>query len=154
MRVAVACDHAGFPLKEPVLAELTKLGVEALDFGVASPDTVDFPDYAARVGRALQQDQAERGILICGSGVGMAIAACKMKGVRASVTHDTYSAHQGVEHDSMNVMCLGSRVIGAALAAELVRAFVQARFQHEERFLRRLDKINRLEAERAKEKAG
>lgn len=147
MRIAVATDHAGFPLKRVVLDELAKLGIDALDLGVDSPAAVDFPDYAARVGRALQQQQAERGILICGSGVGMAIAANKMAGVRASVTHDTYSAHQGVEHDSMNVMCLGSRVIGEEVARELVRAFAHAHFQQEERFVRRLEKINRLEAE-------
>jgi ribose 5-phosphate isomerase B len=147
MRIAVATDHAGFPLKRVVLDELAKSGIEALDLGVESLTSVDFPDYAARVGRALQRQEADRGILICGSGVGMAIAANKMAGVRACVTHDTYSAHQGVEHDSMNVMCLGSRVIGEEVARELVRAFVQAHFQQEERFIRRLDKINRLEAE-------
>jgi ribose 5-phosphate isomerase B len=145
MRIAVACDHAGFPLKATVLDELAQFGIESMDLGVDSPAQVDFPDYAERVGRALQQQQAERGILICGSGVGMAIAANKVKGVRACVTHDTYSAHQGVEHDSMNVMCLGSRVIGEALARELVRSFVQAKFEQAERFLRRLDKINHLE---------
>jgi ribose 5-phosphate isomerase B len=148
MRVAVAADHAGFPLKAAVLDELTRLGVEPLDLGVASAQSVDFPDYAERVGRALQQGQAERGVLICGSGVGMAIAANKLQGVRASVAHDRYSAHQGVEHDSMNVLCLGSRVVGEAVARELVQAFVGAEFQMEERFRRRLDKINRLEAER------
>ena len=145
MKIAVACDHAGFPLKAIVLDELTRLGVEALDLGVDNPSAVDFPDYAERLGRALQTGQAERGILLCGSGVGMAIAANKMTGVRASVTHDTYAAHQGVEHDSMNVMCLGSRVIGTEVARELVRAFVHASFQQEERFIRRLTKINRLE---------
>ena len=145
MKIAVACDHAGFPLKAIVLDELTRLGIEALDLGVDNPSAVDFPDYAERLGRALQTGQAERGILLCGSGVGMAIAANKMTGVRASVTHDTYAAHQGVEHDSMNVMCLGSRVIGTEVARELVRAFVHASFQHEERFIRRLGKINRLE---------
>lgn len=145
MKIAVACDHAGYPLKAPVLDELAKLGVEALDLGVDNPAAVDFPDYAERVGHAMQQGQAERGILICGSGVGMAIAANKMAGIRACVTHDTYAAHQGVEHDSMNVMCLGNRVIGAEVARELVRAFVQAEFQQEERFVRRLTKINRLE---------
>ena len=144
--IAVACDHAGFPLKSTVLDELTALGVTILDFGVDSPDSVDFPDYAARVGHALQQNQAERGILLCGSGVGMAIAANKLRGVRASVAHDIYSAHQGVEHDSMNVLCLGSRVIGQAVARELVRAFVQAKFEQVDRFQRRLDKINHLEA--------
>jgi ribose 5-phosphate isomerase B len=147
MIIAVAADHAGFPLKAAVLAELARLGVQALDLGVDTPQSVDFPDYAERVGRALQQDQAERGILICGSGVGMAIAANKLTGVRACVAHDSYSAHQGVEHDSMNVLCLGSRVVGEAVACELVAAFVQAQFQQEERFLRRLEKIKRLEAE-------
>lgn len=145
MRIAVACDHAGFSLKQPILDALAEIGVEAIDLGVDSPTSVDFPDYAARVGRALQAQEADRGILICGSGVGMAIAANKLAGVRASVTHDTYSAHQGVEHDSMNVMCLGSRVIGEAVARELVRAFVHARFEQEERFVRRLEKINQLE---------
>jgi ribose 5-phosphate isomerase B len=147
MRVAVAADHAGFPLKAAILDELTRLGVQPLDLGVESAQSVDFPDYAERVGRAMQQGQAERGVLICGSGVGMAIAANKLQGIRASVAHDCYSAHQGVEHDSMNVLCLGSRVVGEAVARELVRAFVQAEFQPEERFRRRLDKINRLEAE-------
>lgn len=145
LTIAVACDHAGYLLKATVLDELTSLGVAAIDLGVDNPSAVDFPDYAERLGRTLQQGQAERGILICGSGVGMAIAASKMTGVRASVTHDTYAAHQGVEHDSMNVMCLGSRVIGAEVCRELVRAFVGASFQQEERFIRRLHKINRLE---------
>jgi ribose 5-phosphate isomerase B len=145
MRIAVASDHAGFALKSVVIDELKKQGQEVIDFGVDSPASVDFPDYAERVGRALQYQQAERGILICGSGVGMCIAANKLAGVRASIAHDIYSAHQGVEHDSMNVLCLGSRVIGDELARELVRAFVQAEFQREERFLRRMEKIGALE---------
>jgi ribose 5-phosphate isomerase B len=109
---------------------------------------VDFPDYAARVGRAIQNGEAERGILLCGSGVGVCIAANKMHGIRAAITHDTYSAHQGVEHDGMNVMCLGGRIVGEAVARELVGAFVGAEFQEEPRFLRRVGKINALEAER------
>lgn len=145
MRIAVASDHAGFALKAIVIDELKKEGQEAIDFGVDSPTAVDFPDYAERVGRALQSQQAERGILICGSGVGMCIAANKLAGVRASIAHDTYSAHQGVEHDSMNVLCLGSRVIGDELARELIRTFVHAEFQREERFLRRMRKIEALE---------
>jgi ribose 5-phosphate isomerase B len=145
MRIAVACDHAGLPLKPVVLDELTRTSVEFLDFGVDSPTAVDFPDYAERVGCALQTGQAERGILICGSGVGMCIAANKMSGVRACVTHDTYSARQGVEHDAMNVMCLGSRIIGEELARELVRAFVRAQFERADRFVRRLQKIEELE---------
>jgi ribose 5-phosphate isomerase B len=144
--IALACDHAGLLLKSAVRAELEALGFTVLDFGVDSPDSVDFPDYAALVGQAIQQEQVERGILLCGSGVGMAIAANKMRGVRASVAHDIYSAHQGVEHDSMNVLCLGSRVIGEAVARELVRAFVQAEFDPAARFQRRLDKINSLES--------
>ena len=147
MRVAVAADHAGFPLKQAVLDALTRLGVEAADLGVADTTSVDFPDYAAHVGRALQNGQADRGILLCGSGVGVCIAANKMHGIRAAVTHDTYSAHQGVEHDGMNVMCLGARIIGEEVARELVKSFVGAEFQQEERFIRRVNKINALEAE-------
>lgn len=146
MRIAVANDHAGLAIKPAVLDELRQLGHEITDFGTDKTRSVDFPDYAGLVGRALQQGDVERGILICGSGVGMCIAANKLHGVRASIAHDTYSAHQGVEHDGMNVLCLGSRVIGDALARELVRAFVTAEFQQEERFIRRLNKVEALEA--------
>ncbi|RIK57146.1 MAG: ribose 5-phosphate isomerase B [Chloroflexi bacterium] len=146
MRIAVANDHAGLAIKPAVLDELRQLGHEITDFGTDETRSVDFPDYAGLVGRALQQGDVERGILICGSGVGMCIAANKLHGVRASIAHDTYSAHQGVEHDGMNVLCLGSRVIGDALARELVRAFVAAEFQQEERFIRRLNKVEALEA--------
>jgi ribose 5-phosphate isomerase B len=146
MRVAVAADHAGFPLKSTILDELTILGVEALDLGAFDTAPSDFPDYAALVGRAIQNGEAERGIVLCGSGVGVCIAANKLHGIRAATTHDTYSAHQGVEHDGMNVMCLGSRIIGEALARELVQSFVGAKFQQETRFLRRVDKITALEA--------
>ena len=147
MRIAVAADHAGFPLKDAVIDELGKLGFDALDLGGFDTTPSDFPDLAVLVGRAIQSGDAERGILLCGSGVGVCIAANKMHGIRAALTHDTYSAHQGVEHDGMNVMCLGSRVIGEALARELVGAFVRAEFQPEERFLRRLGKVDQLEAE-------
>jgi ribose 5-phosphate isomerase B len=146
MRIAVAGDHAGFPLKSAIVDELTKIGVEALDLGAFDTTPSDFPDYAALVGRAIQNGEADRGIVLCGSGVGVCIAANKLHGVRAATTHDTYSAHQGVEHDGMNVMCLGSRIIGEALARELVRAFAGAEFQQEARFLRRVDKITALEA--------
>jgi ribose 5-phosphate isomerase B len=146
MRIAVAADHAGFPLKDAVVDELGKLGVEALDLGAFDTTPGDFPDYAALVGRAIQSGEAERGILLCGSGVGVCIAANKLRGIRAALTHDTYSAHQGVEHDGMNVICLGARIIGEALARELVQAFVRAEFQQEERFLRRVKKIDQLEA--------
>jgi ribose 5-phosphate isomerase B len=145
MRVGVGNDHAGLPIKAAVLAELLALGHEVTDCGVNSGESVDFPDYAATVGRALQRGEVERGILICGSGVGMAIAANKLHGVRASIAHDTYSAHQGVEHDGMNVLCLGSRVIGDEVARELVRAFMGARFQEEPRFIRRLNKVSGME---------
>ncbi len=145
MRVAVGNDHAGLPLKAAVIGELERLGHEVLDFGTNASSSVDFPDFATPVGHAIQQGEADRGILICGSGVGMCIAANKMHGIRASVAHDTYSAHQGVEHDGMNVLCLGSRIVGDELARELVRAFMGASFQREERFIRRLNKVNALE---------
>ncbi len=145
MRIAVGSDHAGFVGKQAVVDELQRLGHEVIDHGVFDDDSVDFPDYAALVGRSLQTGEADRGVLLCGSGVGMAIAANKLPGVRASVAHDTYSAHQGVEHDGMNVLCLGARIVGEALLRELVRAYAGAEFQQEERFLRRVQKINTLE---------
>ncbi|MCX6047528.1 MAG: ribose 5-phosphate isomerase B [Chloroflexi bacterium] len=145
MRIVVASDHVGFLLKPMVLDELRRLGHTAVDLGPESPQSVDFPDYAALVGKALQNSEADRGILICGSGVGMCIAANKLHGIRACVTHDTYSAGQGVEHDDMNVMCLGGRVIGEEVARSLVRAFMHAQFQPEERFVRRLNKVKALE---------
>ncbi|MGL4651065.1 MAG: ribose 5-phosphate isomerase B [Caldilineaceae bacterium] len=145
MRIAIATDHAGYSLKATVIAAVQAQGHEAIDLGAFDTHSVDFPDYAERVGRALQRNEADRGILLCGSGVGVCIAANKMIGVRASVCHDTYSAHQGVEHDGMNVLCLGGKVVGEALATELVCAYLGATFQQEERFLRRLGKINALE---------
>jgi ribose 5-phosphate isomerase B len=145
MRVAVGNDHAGLPLKAAVIEELQQLGCEVEDLGTSATQSVDFPDYASRVGHALQGGSADRGILICGSGVGMAIAANKLHGVRASIAHDTYSAHQGVEHDGMNVLCLGSRVVGDAVARELVAAFIKAEFQAEDRFKRRLSKVEAME---------
>lgn len=146
MRIAVGNDHAGLPIKAAVLDELRQLGHEVTDLGTNDPRSQDFPDFAGYVGRAIQQGEAERGILICGSGVGVCIAANKMRGIRASIAHDTYSAHQGVEHDGMNVLCLGGRIIGEALARELVQSFVNAKFQEEERFIRRVNKINVMEA--------
>ncbi len=145
MRVAVASDHAGFPLKDLVIQVVARLGHEPLDLGTDSTQSVDYPDFAYRVGKALQRGQAERGILICGSGVGAAIAANKMEGIRAGVCHDTYSAHQAVEHDDVNVLALGARVIGPALAEEVVTAFLQATFTGEERHRRRLAKVRELE---------
>jgi ribose 5-phosphate isomerase B len=146
MRVAIGNDHAGLPLKATVVDELKRLGHEVVDHGTNEPQSVDFPDFADMVGRALQEGTVERGILLCGSGVGVCIAANKLHGVRASIAHDTYSAHQGVEHDGMNVLCLGSRIIGEAVARELVSSFVNAHFQEEERFIRRVNKINVMEA--------
>lgn len=145
MKIAVACDHAGFPLKSSVIEVVKAQGHQVLDLGTDSTDSVDYPDFAEKIGRALQQGQADRGILICGSGVGAAVAATKMKGIRAGLCHDTYSAHQSVEHDDVNVLALGARVIGVEVAREIVREFLAAEFSGEERHLRRLNKVNALE---------
>lgn len=152
MKIAVACDHAGYPMKAVVLDAVRRAGHTPLDLGVDSSEPVDYPDYAEKVGRAIQSGQAERGILICGSGVGACIAANKMTGVYACLCHDVYSAHQGVEHDEMNVLCLGARVIGPELAREIVASFLSARFvghdPGQERHARRVAKIRALEARR------
>jgi RpiB/LacA/LacB family sugar-phosphate isomerase len=145
MRIAVGADHAGFELKEDVEAALRALGHDVLDVGTDSKAPVDYPDFAEKVGLAVVEKRAERGILICGSGVGASVAANKIRGVRASVCHDTYSAHQGVEHDDLNVLVLGGRVVGPALAMDLVQAFVSASFSGEERHARRLAKVLALE---------
>lgn len=145
MKVAIAGDHAGYPLKKELTVFLDKSGHEVLDLGTHDTGPVDYPDYAEALGRAVQTGKAERGILICGSGVGACVAANKMRGIRAGVCHDTYSAHQGVEHDDVNVLCLGARVIGSAVAEELVEAFLRARFTGEERHMRRLKKVLGLE---------
>ncbi|MEX0885499.1 MAG: ribose 5-phosphate isomerase B [Phycisphaeraceae bacterium] len=146
MKVAVACDHGGFALKAALVELVRELGHEVLDLGAHQLDPADdYPDFARYLGQAIQHGQAERGILLCGSGVGASVAANKLVGVRASVCHDCYSAHQGVEHDDMNVLCLGARIIGIELARELVRAFLAAGYSGEERHDRRLEKINALE---------
>lgn len=145
MRVAFACDHAGLPLRETVIATIRGAGHEIVDLGTHTPDPVDYPDVAEALGRALQTGRAERGVLVCGSGVGAVVAANKLHGVRACLCHDTYSAHQSVEHDNLNVLALGARVIGPALAAELVQAFLGAMFTGEDRHLRRLAKVAALE---------
>jgi ribose 5-phosphate isomerase B len=149
MKVAVGFDHAGFPLKNTVLDAVREAGHEPIDLGTDSADPVDFPDYSEKVGRAVQNKEAERGILVCGSGVGACIAANKMKGVFASICHDTYSAAQGVRHDDMNVLCLGGRVIGPELAVSLVKAFLEARYIGNdvggERLAKRVEKIHRME---------
>jgi ribose 5-phosphate isomerase B len=145
MRIAVACDHAGFPIKDEIINLLESLGYEIEDLGTFNQEPVDYPDYAERLGRAIQNGQVERGILLCGSGVGVCVAANKLKGIYAGTCHDTYSAHQGVEHDNMNVLCIGARIIGVELAKEIVKAYVNAKFSQEERHLRRVKKIHELE---------
>jgi RpiB/LacA/LacB family sugar-phosphate isomerase len=150
MIIAVATDHGGFPLKQRVIDVVRECGDEVLDLGTYSTDAVDYPDFAQAIGQAIQDSRAERGILMCGSGVGASVAANKMIGVRAGLCHDTYSAHQGVEHDDMNVLVLGARVIGPELARELVKAYLGARFSGAERHRRRLEKIARLERRGAK----
>ncbi|HWP66570.1 MAG TPA: RpiB/LacA/LacB family sugar-phosphate isomerase [Candidatus Limnocylindria bacterium] len=149
MKVAVAADHGGWPLKETVLSAVRGAGHEPLDLGTHSAAPVDYPDFAAAAARAVQRGEAERAIVICGSGVGAAVVANKLRGIRAGVCHDTYSAHQAVEHDDVNVLALGARVIGTALAEELVRAFLGARFTNEERYCRRLAKVRALEEDRS-----
>jgi ribose 5-phosphate isomerase B len=146
MRVAVAFDHRGVHLRDAVLRVLADDGHEVTDLGTDTDAVrVDYPDKAAEIGAALTEGRAERGVLVCGSGVGAAVAACKLRGIRASVCHDVYSAHQGVEHDDMNVLCLGSEVIGPSLAADLVRAFLAARFDGGDRYVARLEKVQRME---------
>jgi RpiB/LacA/LacB family sugar-phosphate isomerase len=145
MRIAIGVDHGGFPLKGPILDYLATAGHEVLDLGTHNTDRVDYPDYAKAVGEAVLRGEAERGIIICGSGVGACVAANKLPGIRAGLCHDTYSAHQGVEHDNINVLCLGARVIGVALALELVEAFISATFSGKERYRRRLAKVAEME---------
>lgn len=142
MKIAVGADHAGFPLKDPIVDTIRSAGHEVVDCGAdrAIPGD-DYPDYAERVAQAIREARAERGVLICGSGVGASVAANKFKGIRAALCHDTFSAHQGVEDDSMNILCLGARVVGPALAEELVTTFLRARFSNAERHARRLAKV-------------
>ncbi len=146
MRIAIGADHGGYPLNETIISVLGIEGHDVVDFGThdgTQPD--DYPDFAFKVAKSVQRGEADRGIIVCGSGVGACVTANKLKGVRACLCHDTYSAHQGVEHDDMNVLCLGARIVGSELALELMRAFINARFSGEERFLRRLAKIAAIE---------
>lgn len=152
MRVAVACDHAGFPLKADLLKAITDAGHEYIDLGTYNAQPVDFPDFALKLADAILSGKAERGIMLCGSGVGACIAANKIDGIYASVCHDAYSAAQGVQHDNMNVLCLGGRVIGPALVPVLVKAFLEAKFFNEEPFIRRVNKVYELEKEHHQEK--
>jgi len=149
MKIVIGSDHAGFALKESVGDLLRSLGQEVLDLGAFNENPSDYPDFAEAVGRAVVDGKAERGILICGSGVGVSVAANKIPGVRAAVCHDTYSAHQGVEHDDMTVLVLGSRVIGTALAMDLVKSYLGGKFTNEERHVRRLGKVKALETKYA-----
>ncbi len=145
MKIGVAVDHAGFLLKARVIEVIQALGHEVLDLGTNSTAPVDYPDYAQALGEAITGGRCDRGVLLCGSGVGASVAACKLRGIRAAVCHDTYSAHQGVEHDDMNILVMGARVIGVELVPELVTAFLRASFTHEERHVRRLAKVAALE---------
>jgi ribose 5-phosphate isomerase B len=145
MIVACGFDHAGVPLRERLLAVVADAGHEVLDLGTDTTDPVDYPDKALEVGRAVLSGKADRGILVCGSGAGVSVAAGKIRGVYASTIHDTYTAHQGVEHDGMNVLCMGARIIGAALAAEIVEAFLRAEVSNEERHVRRRARVLEIE---------
>ena len=151
MKIAVGCDHGGFPLKDIVIESVKAAGHEVIDVGTFSEDPVDFPDFTKKVGEKIQSGEAERGILICGSGIGATIAANKMKGIYASICHDTYSAAQGVQHDAMNVLCMGGRIIGPELVKVLVPAFLNAQYlgndKGGERFAKRVGKIKFMEEE-------
>jgi ribose 5-phosphate isomerase B len=147
MRIGCAFDHAGFPLKTLVLSTVADAGHEPVDLGTHSTDPVDYPDTARDGAEAVRSGRAERAVVVCGSGAGVAVAACKVPGIRAACAHDTYTAHQCVEHDDVNVLCLGARVVGPALAADVIRAFLSAEFSGEERHVRRLGKIAAIERE-------
>ena len=147
MRIACAFDHAGFPLKPVVLATLEAAGHETIDLGTFSTDPVDYPDTARMAGEAVREGRADRAVVVCGSGAGVAVAACKIPGIRACTAHDTYTAHQAVEHDDVNVLCLGARVVGPELAVDLVRDYVGAKFSGAERHRRRLGKVAGFEAD-------
>jgi ribose 5-phosphate isomerase B len=146
MRIAVAFDHRGVKLRDVLLQVLEAEGHEVLDLGTDNAEVrIDYPDKAQEIGDAIRSGAAERGVFVCGSGVGASIAASKLAGIRAAICHDVYSAHQGVEHDDMNVLCLGSEVVGAELAADLVRAYLRAEFDGGERYVKRLEKIEAME---------
>jgi ribose 5-phosphate isomerase B len=154
MRIALGNDHSGYPMREAAKEILASLGIEVIDFGSATPEQVDFPDIARKVCDAVRHGQAERGLMICGTGVGACMAANKIPGIRASVCHDVHCAHQGVEHDDMNVMCLGAQIIGPWLARDLIAAYVNATFTDNEMFRRRIQKMRDLELASARELLG
>lgn len=145
MRVACGFDHAGYPLRARLLAAIADAGHEVLDLGTDRPEPIDYPDKALEVGRAVLSGEAERGIIVCGSGAGVSVAAGKIRGIRAATIHDTYTAHQAVEHDDVNVLCMGGRVVGAELAAEIALTFLRAEVSYEERHVRRRAKTDRIE---------
>lgn len=145
MKIVIGSDHAGFQLKNAMGDVIRSLGHSVLDVGAFNENPSDYPDFAELVGRAVLDGRAERGVLVCGSGVGVSVAANKMKGICAGICHDTYSGHQGVEHDNMNVLVMGSRIIAEKLAEDIIRAFLAANFTHEERHVRRLAKVHALE---------
>ncbi len=145
MRIVIGSGHAGFELKSTIVSYIQDLGHQIIDVGTNNAEPVDYPEYAEAVGKAILEERADRGIMICGSGVGASIAVNKLPGIRAGLCHDTYSAHQGVEHDNINVLIMGARIIGIETARELVRAYLGAEFTKEERHLRRLDKVSKLE---------
>lgn len=153
MKIIIPSDHAGFRYKSLLIKHLTENDHEVLDLGAYNEEPSDYPDHAADIAQALFQHEGEKAIIICGSGVGVCVAANKFRGIRAGVCHDTYSAHQGVEHDNMNVLCLGQRIIGIELAYEIVDAFIHARFVDNERYVRRLDKIMAIENKNMKEES-
>ena len=154
MKIALAVDHSGFPMKDEVRAVLDELGVEVIDHGAYRQERTDFPDLARKVCASIQSGEADRGIMLCGTGIGAAIGANKFKGIRASVCHDVHSAHQGVEHDDMNVLCMGGKIIGPWLARELILAFVNATFSTDEYFRGRLVKLEKMELDAARETCG
>lgn len=151
MKVAIASDHAGFIYKSAMIIELQEAGYEVYDLGTNSEAPTDYPDHAADIAIAIRQQKAERGILICGSGVGVSVAANKFKGIRAAVCHDSYSAHQAVEHDDANVLCIGERIVGFELAKELIHIFLKAKFSNEPRHKRRVEKIIEIENKNMKD---
>lgn len=147
MRIVIGSDHAGFPLKQTIVDHITKLGHEVVDVGSYDPNPVDFPDIGKKVAAKVNSGKAERGLMVCGTGVGAAIAANKVKGIRAAVCHDVHSAHQSVEHDDVNVMCIGAQIVGAWLACDLVSAYLEATFSTDEDFRRRVAKLAAMENE-------
>ena len=154
MRVAVGADHAGFEMKRDLAGVMAQQGHEIIDLGTHSSAPVDYPDIAEAVATAIRNGQAERGVIVCGSGAGVAVAACKFPGVRAAVCHDCYTAQQAVEHDDVNVMCLGAQIVGQTLAIELIKSFLDARFSTEEHFRRRVQKLHEMERRFADEMQG